>query len=130
MVGVAPRAGATLVAGAAGVGGLVLAGLALAPPEHLVRYLSDDAFYYFRIATHVAAGHGPTFDGLTRTSGFHPLYVLLLAAAGHWLVLGDSGFVSFALGLGIAAFLVTGALVGRTGAALWDRPTGWLAAGL
>jgi hypothetical protein len=118
------------VAGAAGVASLTLVGLALAPPEHLVRYLSDDAFYYFRIATHVVAGDGPTFDGLTPTTGFHPLYVLLLAAGCHWLALGDAGMVAFALGLGITAFLATGALVGRASAALWDRPTGWLATGL
>lgn len=37
--------------------------------------LPDDAFYYFRIAQHLAAGDGVTFDGLSQTNGFHPLWL-------------------------------------------------------
>lgn len=42
------------------------------------RVVADDAFYYFTIARHLAAGHGATFDGLALTNGFHPLWLLLL----------------------------------------------------
>ena len=42
------------------------------------RVVADDAFYYFTIARHLAAGHGATFDGLAATNGFHPLWLLLL----------------------------------------------------
>jgi hypothetical protein len=42
------------------------------------RVVADDAFYYFTIARHLAAGHGATFDGLAPTNGFHPLWLLLL----------------------------------------------------
>mgnify|MGYP001100851924 CR=1 FL=1 len=42
------------------------------------RVVADDAFYYFAIARNVAAGLGPTFDGLAATNGFHPLWLLLL----------------------------------------------------
>ena len=42
------------------------------------RVVADDAFYYFNIARHLAAGHGATFDGLAPTNGFHPLWLLLL----------------------------------------------------
>ncbi len=65
----------------------VLIGLGLAARLYLVvqpievlvaRYAADDAFYYFTIARHIALGHGPTFDGLYPTNGFHPLYLILL----------------------------------------------------
>ena len=46
--------------------------------ERLVSLLQDDAFYYFTIARHVAAGDGFTFDGLHRTNGFQPLWLFLL----------------------------------------------------
>jgi hypothetical protein len=38
----------------------------------------DDAFYYFQIARNVAGGAGFTFDGLHGTSGFHPLWLMVL----------------------------------------------------
>jgi hypothetical protein len=44
----------------------------------LATLFADDAFYYFQIARNVAHGHGPTFDGIHETNGFHPLWLLLL----------------------------------------------------
>lgn len=44
----------------------------------LTWFPTDDAFYYFTIARNILAGHGATFDGLGRTNGFHPLWMLLL----------------------------------------------------
>ena len=39
----------------------------------------DDAFYYFQIAWHMARGELSTFDGgITRTNGYHPLWLLLI----------------------------------------------------
>ena len=39
----------------------------------------DDSFYYFQIAWHLAEGRFSTFDGgLTRTNGYHPLWLLLI----------------------------------------------------
>ena len=39
----------------------------------------DDAFYYFQIARHMAEGKFSTFDGgITRTNGYHPLWLLLI----------------------------------------------------
>ncbi|MBN2500684.1 MAG: glycosyltransferase family 39 protein [Anaerolineales bacterium] len=40
-------------------------------------YTTDDAFYYFQAARNIAAGNGVTFDGLTRTNGFHPLWMAI-----------------------------------------------------
>ena len=39
----------------------------------------DDSFYYYQIAYHMAGGEFSTFDGgLTRTNGYHPLWLLLI----------------------------------------------------
>ena len=38
----------------------------------------DDSFYYFQIAWRLAQGEFSTFDGLTRTNGYHPLWLLLI----------------------------------------------------
>ncbi len=53
--------------------------LALTAPFHYVlATLSDDAFYYFKIARNIARGSGCTFDGLVATNGYHPLWTLCL----------------------------------------------------
>ena len=44
----------------------------------------EDGFYYFKIAQHVASGHGSTFDGRHLTNGYHPLWLLLLVPL-FWL---------------------------------------------
>jgi hypothetical protein len=54
-------------------------------PGELVRhpwmtFLRDDFFYYLLIARHFAQGQGSTFNTLVRTNGYHPLWMLLLAA--------------------------------------------------
>ena len=39
----------------------------------------DDAFYYFQIAWYLSEGNLSTFDGgITRTNGYHPLWLLLI----------------------------------------------------
>lgn len=40
--------------------------------------ISDDAFYYFKIAQNVVLGHGFTFDTINSTNGFQPLWQLSL----------------------------------------------------
>ena len=45
----------------------------------------DDPFYYYQIAYHMAEGRFSTFDGgLTRTNGYHPLWLFLLTPF-YWL---------------------------------------------
>ncbi len=53
--------------------------VAFAPANSLVHewYPSDDAFYYFKTAQNITEGHGITFDGIGRTNGFHPLWMLI-----------------------------------------------------
>lgn len=50
----------------------------LSPAKSLLNwYSSDDAFYYFKVAINVTSGHGLTFDGINRTNGFQPLWMLI-----------------------------------------------------
>lgn len=59
--------------------GAALCTLCLTVPFHYVlATLSDDAFYYFKIARNIALGGGCTFDGLVATNGYHPLWTLCL----------------------------------------------------
>lgn len=53
--------------------------LALVPANSLLGgwYSSDDAFYYFKAAQNTVSGQGITFDGISRTNGFHPLWMLV-----------------------------------------------------
>jgi hypothetical protein len=46
--------------------------------DNAARVHYDDGYYYLVIAGHVARGDGVTFDGLHATSGYHPLWLLLL----------------------------------------------------
>ncbi len=41
----------------------------------------DDAFYYLMPALNIAKGNGPTADGTNLTSGYHPLWMGILASA-------------------------------------------------
>jgi len=44
----------------------------------LTWFNTDDAFYYFKTAQNIVEGQGVTFDGIARTNGFHPLWMVLL----------------------------------------------------
>jgi hypothetical protein len=66
---------AVVLAGAAAI----RLAIAWAPGEWLLRrVLADDPFYYFTIARNFGRGHGLTFDGVSPTNGFHPLWLLLI----------------------------------------------------
>ncbi len=52
--------------------------VACAPANNLMNwYSTDDAFYYFKTAQNVSEGYGLTFDRIGRSSGFHPLWMLV-----------------------------------------------------
>lgn len=53
----------------------------------------DDFFYYAQVARHLAQGAGSTFDGIHRTNGYHPLWLLCLTL----FSLIDSGRLFFPL---------------------------------
>ncbi len=79
-------------------------------PVLVPKVLSDDAFYYFRIAEHMVQGLGPTFDGERLTNGFHPLWALLLSGLA---LAQEEGRVPIPWALSVAALLDagTGALI-------------------
>jgi hypothetical protein len=50
----------------------------ISKPDNLMNwYLTDDAFYYFKVAQNIAEGNGITFDGINPTNGFHPLWMII-----------------------------------------------------
>lgn len=52
--------------------------VALAPANSLMNwYTTDDAFYYFKTAQNIGLGHDISFDGISRTNGFHPLWMII-----------------------------------------------------
>jgi len=48
-------------------------------PTLIARILSDDMFYYLSVARHFALEGVASFDGVTSSNGFHPLWMLILA---------------------------------------------------
>ena len=55
------------------------------PANSLLRWYNiDDAFYYYKVAQNVLAGHGFTFDGINLTNGFHPLWMVVCLGV-FWL---------------------------------------------
>jgi 4-amino-4-deoxy-L-arabinose transferase-like glycosyltransferase len=74
-------------------------------PTLVLQAMSDDAFYYFKIARNIATGHNVTFDGETLTNGFHPLWMAILTPI---YLLGGDRDLSVHLGLTIASLLAAG----------------------
>jgi len=40
-------------------------------------FTRDDAYYYFKVAQNISEGHGSSFDGINKTNGYHPLWMLI-----------------------------------------------------
>jgi hypothetical protein len=52
--------------------------VSMSPANSLMRWYNiDDAFYYYKVAQNVLAGHGFTFDQIHLTNGFHPLWMVV-----------------------------------------------------
>jgi hypothetical protein len=83
------------------------------PTNAILGLLSDDAFYYLQIARNITEGHGPTFDRIAPTNGFHPLWmgsVVLLS----WCTRADSHLTALAV-------LALNGLLAATTLVLLDR---------
>jgi hypothetical protein len=100
---------AAVVAVVAAVYVAELARILVADRAWLVQRMPDDAFYYMEIGQRVAHGHGATFDGVTATNGFHPLWQLVVAGLARVTGGGDALMRST---------LVTGLLLGLAGTLL------------
>ncbi|MBN1596614.1 hypothetical protein JW933_11870 [candidate division FCPU426 bacterium] len=87
-------------------------------PIHVIigQTVCDDMFYYLKLAENFSHGRGITFDGLTCTNGFHPLYFLICSAVA-WLPLGREMVVhvllTFSTLCGLLTALVLAGLVHR-----------------
>jgi hypothetical protein len=40
-------------------------------------FTRDDAYYYFKVAQNISEGRGSTFDGINRSNGYHPLWMMI-----------------------------------------------------
>ena len=49
---------------------------------------TGDSLFYLQVARHIASGHGSTFDSISVTNGYHPLWMAPCVAAA-WLSGGD-----------------------------------------
>jgi hypothetical protein len=71
-------------------------------------YVIDDAFYYFETAANLAQSGKMSFDTLTYSNGFHPLWGLILVPV-YWL--GLSKETSFLIGIMLADTLSLASLL-------------------
>ncbi|KPK53757.1 MAG: hypothetical protein AMJ63_05415 [Myxococcales bacterium SG8_38_1] len=53
---------------------------ALLEPLYMVDVVFDDAYYYLQVAYNIAHGAGSTFDGITKTNGYQPLWMAIVVA--------------------------------------------------
>jgi hypothetical protein len=80
-------------------------------------FTRDDAYYYFKVAQNISEGHGSTFDGIDRTNGYHPLWMLvcipIFALARFDLILPLRVLLLVMSGLSVATGILLYRLVGR-----------------
>jgi len=79
--------------------------LGIINPGALLIYVPDDGLFDIIIAKNVVAGHFFSFDQVTFTNGFHPLWVLIISPL---LALSNSLIPPLILGIG---FMVAGELI-------------------
>ncbi len=83
--------------------------------HHILAYYADDFFYYLQIARNLAHHGRSTFDGITLTNGYHPLWLLVVAA--FYFCGGDQGVFAGVAVLTVAAtvstYLITQKLLSR-----------------
>jgi hypothetical protein len=88
----------------------------------LTWFNTDDAFYYFKTAQNIVEGHGVTFDGIARTNGFHPLWMIVLlpifTLAKFDLILPLRLVIALQVALGLGSALILYRL-GRTLCSRW-----------
>ncbi len=105
---------------------------ALAPIDRVLGRVPDDALFYLVFARNLTAGRGVTFDGIDATSGFHPLWLAIVAC----LPLGDGPATGVraliaAHGLAVAcAVLALDGVLRRAGVSERVRGVGAAAAGV
>jgi hypothetical protein len=80
-------------------------------------FTRDDAYYYFKVAQNISEGHGSTFDGINRTNGYHPLWMLvcipIFSLARFDLILPLRVLLLVMSGLSVATAILLYRLIGR-----------------
>ena len=80
-------------------------------------FVRDDAYYYFKVAQNISEGHGSTFDGINRTNGYHPLWMLIcvpiFALARFDLILPLRILFVLMSGLSVATAIILYRLIGK-----------------
>src|SRR5215204_7632866 len=80
-------------------------------------FTRDDAYYYFKVAQNISEGHGSTFDGIDKTNGYHPLWMLIcvpvFALARFDLILPLRILFLLLSGLSVATGILLYRLVGK-----------------
>ncbi len=83
-------------------------------PSH---FPADDSYFYLQIAHNIAAGYGSTFNRITPTNGYHPLWMLLCVIAAV-VAKGDKiALMHYTFAIQVLLFLGIGyllALIGRS----------------
>lgn len=85
--------------------------LAWQPFDKLLANFADDSFYYFKTASNIANGLGPTFDGENMTNGYHPLWMGVNVVI-YYLIPNDKILpIRIVLGLSVLLFFATTLLI-------------------
>lgn len=80
-------------------------------------FTRDDAYYYFKVAQNISEGHGSTFDGINKTNGYHPLWMVIcipiFALARFDLILPLRILFLLMSGLSVGTAILLFRLIGR-----------------
>jgi len=88
---------------------------------------TDDSFYYYSFAQNLAAGRGPTVDGLVPTNGVQPLWAALLTLLAVF-ARGDHALVTAVLTCALLCLVLAGAFWSRVAWRLGGPWFGWAVA--
>jgi hypothetical protein len=95
--------------------------------DTLLEMVPDDAFYYLQIARHLATDGSSTFDGVSATNGYHPLWMAILSSLA--IIVDDrTTLLRSAIALCLALHAVVAVLVFRAVRGLVDAAWGTTAA--
>jgi hypothetical protein len=95
--------------------------------DALLTMVPDDAFYYLQIARHLATTGESTFDGLSSTNGYHPVWMAMLSALAA-LVDDRTMLLRIAIGLSFGLHVGVALLLFRAIRRIVDDAWGWTAA--
>jgi hypothetical protein len=82
----------------------------------IVEYFYDDGYYYLSVAANIADSARSTFDGLTLTNGYQPLWLLILTALA--LAVGTAPHTLFVAACVLVSLIVLATLLA---AGAWRR---------